>query len=217
MTTRAPGEDAALRAAIVFFGQMLDSLTIAIDQPLSLSSVETTRPARRPHEVRRVVDESEFEMAFAEAQLLREGSPSFLRALGWYRKGRYAEDPLDAYLALWNSIEIVASKYYRYVDSVDKERAKNGAKSQVWECFKALWGDCSEWPFIPGDSDWIDTSYSTRKDIAHGIKKLTVEHITAVGEKRQQISDVAHRFLRDWRERLLECDRGTPSEMLPSD
>jgi hypothetical protein len=81
-----------------------------------------------------------------------------LRGLGWYRKGLYTEDPFDKFLAFWNAIEIVAAAYYQseFVPSIDRERAKKGSKSQIWECFKALWGPCEQWPNIAGDDKWFD-------------------------------------------------------------
>lgn len=214
ITARAESEEAAGRAALVFFGEMLDALTLAINQPMVVSLAERDRILRRRFDARRIVEHTEIESAFREAHFQRMGSPSFLKGLGWYRKGITTEDPLDAYLALWNSIEIVASKYYRFVPSIDQDRAKSGSKSQIWECFKALWGDCERWPIITADRDWIDESSEIRIDVAHGRKGVTAEQITRVGEKLSPISQVAYRFLRDWRDRFLELDRNPPSESL---
>jgi hypothetical protein len=66
--------------------------------------------------------------------VLGRGSPSFLRSLGWYRKGLTADDPLDKFLAFWNATEIVASDYYHYVPGIDIEQANQGSKNQVWAC-----------------------------------------------------------------------------------
>ena len=214
VTARAGDPDAAFQAAVVFFGQMLDALTLAVNQPMAVSLVDRERGSRQRHDVRRAIEHSEIENAFTEAQFLRAGSPSFLRSLGWYRKGIMTEDPFDAYLALWNSMELVASRYYRYVPTIDHERAKNGSKSQLWECFKALWGECDEWPVIAGDHKWIDASYDIRNDVAHGRRDVTVEHVAHVANELSEIFTVAHRFLTDWRMRFLELDRHPPAEIV---
>lgn len=215
VTARANDRGSAFQAAVVFFGQMLDALTLAVNQPMAVSLAERDRGPRQRHDVRRVLEQSEVEAAFAESQFLRSGSPSFLRGLGWYRKGLFTEDPLDAYLAFWNSIELVASRYYRYVPTIDHERASNGSKSQIWECFKALWGECDAWPIIAGNGKWIDASHDIRNGIAHGLKDVTVENVAQVANDLSEIADVAHCFLAGWRHQFLELDRHPPIENVP--
>jgi len=217
ITARANSSDAASMAGMVFFGQMLDALTLTVNKAMTLYGPLTERDGgtRQRQDVRRIVDRAEFESSFSEAQSLRSGSPSFLRALGWYRKGLTTEDPFDAYLALWNAIELVASKYYHYVPTIDKDRAKAGSKSQLWECFKALWGDCDHWPTITGNRNWIDNGYEIRTDVAHGRRSITVEDVEHVAAEIPKLSDVAYRFLVDWRARFLGLDRHPPRETLP--
>jgi hypothetical protein len=215
VTVRAPDKLLAYKAAVFFFGHMIDALTLRINQPMSLSLTERERGYSQRHDVRRVIEPDQLEHAFTEAYTLARGSPSFLRSLGWYRKGLTTEDPLDKFLAFWNAIEIVASKYFRYVPSIDQERAKNGSKNQVWACFDALWGPCGGWPVIPGQTRWIDESYSVRLDVAHGVAFINIHKISEVAERLPVMEDICYRFLRGWHERFLELDRGTPSESLP--
>lgn len=216
VTARAESLTSAENAAMVFFGHMLDALALTVNQPMILSLAERDRVSRQRYGSRRVLEESEIIDAFKEAHFLRTGSPLFLRALGWYRKGRFTEDPFDAFLALWNSIELVASKFHQYVPSIDQERAKNGSVSQIWECFKALWGECTVWPTIGGDAHWIDSANSTRNDVAHARKPVTVEQVEIIARQIPVLSEVAYRFLVDWRMRFLELDRHPPSEWLRS-
>lgn len=214
ITARASDEKLAFEAAVFFFGQMLDALTLTVDRPMYLSLTEGESVHRRRYDVHRVVEEEEIGEAFHLAHHLSTNSPSFLRSLGWYRKGLYAEDPFDRFLALWNAMEIVASRYYRYVPTIDKERAKKGSKSQLWECFKAIWGPCEKWPIIGGDRNWIDQHYEIRNDVAHGIESVNVEKVGLVADKTVALRQVAHRFLGDWRKDLLDVDRHPPSESL---
>jgi hypothetical protein len=214
VTTRAADQTLAFKAAVFFFGRMLDALTLTVNRPMYLSLPEQERSRIERHDVRRVVEQEEIQDAFREAYHLAHSSPSFLRSLGWYRKGLTADDPLDKFLAFWNGIEIVASRYFRYVPAVDQERAEKGSKSQVWECFKALWGPCQDWPVIAGLTTWIDDSYSVRIDVAHGRAFVDVHKLADVANRLPAIERVCYRFLRGWRDQFLDMDRHPPSESL---
>jgi hypothetical protein len=190
---------------------MLDALTLTVNRPMYLSLTERKRAGAREHDVRLVIEPSAIGSAFHEADRLARDRPSFLRSLGWYRKGLTNDDPLDKFLAFWNAIEIVASKFYHYVPSIDKERAKQGSKSQVWECFKALWGECKKWPVIPGLDKWIDESYSVRKDVAHGVTFIDIHKVSAVAKRLPVIQEVCYHFLRGWHENFLGLNQPSPS------
>lgn len=215
VTARAPDHAVAYKAAVYFFGHTLDALTLRVNRPMHLSLTARERSSASRHDVRRIIEPKEFEGAFSEAHNLGQGSPSFLRSLGWYRKGLTTDDPLDKFLAFWNSIEIVAGKYYHYVPTIDKERAKNGCISQVWECFKALWGPCDGWPVIAGQTKWIDQSYAVRVGVAHGSDPIDIHKVAEVAEKLPVIEEVSHRFLVGWHKQFLGLARNPPSESLP--
>jgi hypothetical protein len=214
VTARAPEETVAYKAAVFFFGRMLDALTLTVNRPMYLSLAERERTRAERHDVRRVIEPGEIEIAFRQAHHWAGNSPSFLRSLGWYRKGLTTEDPLDKFLAFWNAIEVVAGKYHHYVPAIDKERAKKGSKRQVWECFKALWGPCEEWPVIPGQTKWIDESYAVRLDVAHGIAFVDIQKVAEVAGRLPAIEKVCFLFLCGWRDRYLDLDRHAPSESL---
>jgi hypothetical protein len=217
VTARAPDHVVAYKAAVFFFGHMLDALTLFVNRPMYLSLTERERSNAQRHDVRRIIEREQFKSAFSAAHQLAQASPSFLRGLGWYRKGLTTDDPLDRFLAFWNSIENVASKYYRFVPAIDKERAKNGIISQVWECFKALWGPCEDWPIIPGQTNWIDQSYAVRVGVAHGTAPIDIHKVVEVAERLPTIEQVSYRFLAGWRERFLGLDRHPPSESLSAE
>lgn len=216
ITARALNERLAREAAVFFFGRVLDILAFRINMPLflSLTESETPRNSRVRQPVRRNIEDHEIKDSFQEADHLAIAEPPFLKSLSWYRKGLYTEDPFDKFLALWISIEIVAAQYYGSVTSIDQERAKNGSKSQIWECFKALWGECDQWPIIPGNDRWIDENYELRKDIAHGISSVDIEKVALVLDKLTVIPQVAHRFLQDWRDNILYRDLQPASQRL---
>jgi hypothetical protein len=199
VTTLASTRETAYRSATFFIGQMLDVLVTRIHQPLFLHYAETTPPRTDAHNVRRVVEQSEWRDAFYEARLLALAEPDFLRALSWFRKGMTTEDPIDSFLAFWNAIEIVAGKYHK-----PDKRTKQGIKNQIWECFIRLWGQCESWPIIPGNTEWIDENYHTRIQIAHGVAAVDIEQVERVMFKLETIQKVAHIFLIDWREAYID-------------
>lgn len=199
VTAYASNEQLAYKAALLFFGQMLDTLAFQIDQSIYLSLFGQKHNFSQSYITRRQIEREEWQSAFREARLLALTETTFLRALGWYRKGLYTEDPFDKFLAFWNSIEIVTCKYHPPIPQ-DKPA---GSKSQMWESFKELWGDCEKWPVISGQDKWIDNNNETRQEIAHGTKPVEIESIENVLNKIDNIRQVAHTFLSGWRETKL--------------
>ncbi len=191
----------AHKAALTFFGQMLDSLALEIRQPLYLSITQTSPDLSKQLKVRRVVERDEWIAAFKESRALNEYEPTFLRALGWHRKGLYTEDPFDKFLAFWNSIEITASKYH-----TTDERTQKGSKNQIWQCFESIWGECKKWPVIEGNEEWININYNLRNDIAHGLKPVTVSSVESILATVNETEEVSYLFLRDWKKKITMDD-----------
>lgn len=198
VTAFARERDPARKAALVFLGEMLDVLATELRLPLRLSLFDLRNADRSGHSVKRVVTEHEFRKAFTQARWLSEQEPTFLRALSWFRKGLITEDSLDRFFALWLALEIVASKYHP-----DVPGAKKGSKSQIWESFKVLWGDCANWPIIGSQDRWIDENYTLRLQIAHGIAAVDVEAVERATEMSETIQEVSQRFLTDWAHRYF--------------
>jgi hypothetical protein len=213
VTVRAPDQPLAYQAAVVFFGRMLDALTLTVNLPMFLSLTERKRTGAESHDTRRLIEPDEIEKAFDEADNLarREEGRPFLKSLGWYRKGLTADDPLDSFLAYWNAIERVSSDYYKADPDTDKKRATKGSKSRVWECFKALWGECEKWPVVPRRMDWIDKSCDTRNEIAHGQAPIDIRYVAEVAGRLPEINKVCYGFLTGWRERLDSYPPRKPS------
>jgi hypothetical protein len=207
VTARAETSQLARKAALFFFGQMLDVLAVQIDQPMYISLHEKQPSRSEIHHVRRIVEREEWHSSFSDARSLSQTEPTFLRAMGWYRKGLYTEDPFDKFLAFWNAIEIVATKY-----RPKNEASNKGSKSQIWECYKLLWGKCEQWPIIPGDKSWIDDNHEMRTDIAHGIASVDVRRVEMVLAKLNDIQKVAHKFLSDWKDNQLNLQHLPVSE-----
>lgn len=194
LTARADTDKLANRAALHYVGMALDVLALDIRQPLylSLHDRQPIRPAS--HHIKRIVEKEEWHNAFETSRDLNQRLSAFLRALSWYRKGLYTEDPFDKFLAYWNAIENVASKYHPEGSCVGK-----GSKCYIWECFKQLWGECNEWPVVTGNIHWIDENYDVRKDIAHGVVPVNIRRVETILQKLETIEEVAFRFLSDWR------------------
>jgi hypothetical protein len=201
VTAFAPNSELARKAAILFIGKMLDTLALKMKLPLFLSFTEEVSNRKYNKNVRRIIEKEEWVSAFKDARLLNKHEPTFLRALGWYRKGLYTNDSYDKFLSFWNSIEITATKYHPKT-----ERTSSGSKNQIWECFKTLWGECANWPIIGGNEQWIDENNSVRKSIAHGVAPITVEYVKNVLDKLGELEQIAHLFLVNWRNRFEISD-----------
>jgi hypothetical protein len=193
LTARADTKKLARRAALYYIGQALDILTLQLREPLYLSLIDEQPIRADRHHVRRIVEQDEWHNVFESARALNRSHTAYMRALSWYRKGLYTEDPFDKFLAFWNSIEIVASEY-----KPKGSCAKRGTKCYIWECFKLIWGECPEWPVVSGNTSWIDDNYNVRKDVAHGTMPVNIRRVERVVEKLETIEQVAHRFLVDW-------------------
>jgi hypothetical protein len=187
----------ARKVTLVFIGYMLDTLASQVNLPIILSYLSSRSNRVENYGERRIITSEEWHNAFYEARLLALAEPTFLRALGWYRKGLYTEDILDSFLAFWNAIEIVAGKYHP-----KNERARQ-SKGQIWECFKLIWGECPDWPIIPGQMDWIDRNYEYRVSIAHGTQPITIESVEEIIGRLPVIREVAYAFLSSWRSTQL--------------
>ncbi|MFB9053939.1 hypothetical protein ACFFVB_12705 [Formosa undariae] len=202
VTAFAPTSELAEKAAILFFGRMLDVLSINLNLSLQLDVSNNVIIQKTNENVKRIVDQNDFIIAFQDSRFLSLTETTFLRGLSWFRKGKYSQDPYDKFLAFWNSIETVTSKY-----NPNKISCKSkGSKCHMWECFKKIWGECENWEFIGGQNKWIDEGYSIRKDIAHGIIPIEIDHIEKIVTKLPEIENVSHKFLIDWMKNELKTD-----------
>src|SRR5436309_7924593 len=64
VTARASDEELAYKAAVFFFGRMLDALTLTVNKPLFLSLTERERIRGARHDVRRLIGPQEINEAF---------------------------------------------------------------------------------------------------------------------------------------------------------
>lgn len=199
VTAFASTDELARRAGLFFVGQMLDVLTFSLNQPINLSLQKGPKFTQNEFDVQRIIEKIEWSNSFKISRQLSFDEPTFLRAIGWYRKGLCTEDPLDKFLAFWNSIEIVANKYH---PPLQPGRAK-GAKNFIWACFIELWGNCTQWPVIPGETNWIDENYDKRVEIAHGTSSVDIEQVERVLNMITRIKPLAYGFLQQWAARKM--------------
>lgn len=199
LTAYATEQIIARKAALYFCGQALDVLSASVNLPIVLTLVNSNNFSPRVETERRRLTEEELTDAFRTARLWVLAEPTFLRAVGWYRKGLYTEDPFDKFLAFYNSIETLCSKYNPNPNSC----SGLGSKCHMWETFKSVWGECNSWPIIPGQLNWIDENYKIRKDIAHGIASIDINVVENVVTKIDDLKKIAHLLITDWRYQKL--------------
>lgn len=200
LTAYANEQNIARKAALYFCGQALDVLSATVNLPTILTLTDSNIFSPRIENERRRLTEEELVDAFRTARLWVLTEPTFLRAVGWYRKGLYTEDPFDKFLAFYNTIESITTKY-----NPNPERCPGDGKSKckIWETFKNIWGECPVWPIIPNQTGWIDDNYEMRKNIAHGIASIDINVIEDAISMIEPIKQVAFRLITDWRLKRL--------------
>lgn len=199
LTAFAPNSELAEKAGLLFLGKMLDVLSLKYNIPIQLDLTKNILIPRINDPVRRILDRDDFRAAFQESRLLSLTETTFLRSLSWFRKGKYTQDPFDRFLAFWNSIETVSSKY-----NPNKTNCKDrGSICHIWECFKIIWGECKDWEVIGGKMTWIDECNEHRLNIAHGIVPIDIEMVEMVLGKMDELELITHKFLTEWREKKI--------------
>lgn len=192
-------QDRAYKVALLFIGKMLDVLSIKINTPLFVTNNDI-RNVTDKNSVKAVIDEAEFRNCFELSRSLNLQETTLLRALNWYRKGLYTEDPFDKFLAFWNSINVVAARYH-----TPNDRTGLGIINQIWNCFETLWGnDLSQWQNINGDDRWINDNNEIRNNIAHGVIPVEINYVENVITRLDDVQKVAYRFLIQWADRQLQ-------------
>jgi len=198
-TVYTENRDRAFKVALLFIGRMLDVLAIKTETPLFIYNNEI-KPVLDRNTTKAIISSQEFQECFKFSRYLNLNHTAFLTGLNWYRKGLYTEDPYDKFLAYWNSISIVSSKYH-----TPNDRTQNGIINQIWNCFETLWGtDTAHWPFIHGDNRWINNNNQTRDTIAHGLVPVEVGNVENVIAKLENTQKVAHKFLTAWSQLKFE-------------
>lgn len=198
LTAFAPTASQAEEAGLVFLGRMLDVLSTQLGTALSVMSPSVLVRQTGEPRVKRCIGRDEVLEAFLESRKLTLSETTYLRALGWFRKGLCTTDPLDRFLAFWNAIEVVASKY----NPNKHECKKRGSICHIWESFKHCWGACENWPLIAGKSEWIDENNKKRKGVAHGTIATDVESVSNITASLTELEAVSRQFLLDWRHML---------------
>lgn len=198
-TVRTNNQDSALKIALLFIGKMLDILSLKTNIPLNISRNNEYRKGLNNNRVKAVIKENELKDSFELSRDVNLAEPTLLRAIGWYRKGLYTEDPFDKFLAFWNSISVVANKYHN-----DNPRTRQGTINQIWDCFSTVWGNnIINWEYIDGDERWINNNHEIRNNIAHGVIPVEINNVENVIERLDLTQKVAYKFLLDWTERMF--------------
>lgn len=199
VTVRAQNSDTASKLALLFVGKMLDVLAFKVNTPLVVTFDENLN-FKNKIQIRAILDDVFFKDSFILSRELNLNELTLLRSLSWYRKGLNSEDPFDKFLAYWNSISILASKYH-----TKNDRTKLGIKNQIWDCFITLWGnDLNLWEYIEGDKFWIDDNNELRDEIAHGLKTIDAKYADNVISRLQTVKEVSYKFITGWAKQKLQ-------------
>lgn len=203
ITAKASSCDLARKAALVFFNRIIDSLSLQLNIPLKVS-INNIINNIEPN-IRMIIEENDINQAYNDSLILYH-KKEFQNALSWYRKGLNSEDIFDKFLAYWNSIEIIASKYHP-----DNDESNKGSKSQIWECFKLIWNGIEKGPIISNDYNWIKDNNEIRNSIAHGYNTIDINEIEKVSSKILTLQQVASEFILEWKKTQLNLNEIIPT------
>ena len=172
----APNSEIAYKAALYFFGNMIDVLCFKTDIPLYLYYYDAMNTHNVEYTTKRILNKRIFEDSFRIARefSMDEAKSAVMRALGWYRKGLISDDPIDKFLSFWNVIESLGAKFHTETD-----RTRNGAINQIYQCFLDYIGREESWGL--GDR-WINNMHELRSQLAHGGRTIdinTIEEVSA--------------------------------------
>ena len=195
ITAYAPTSEIAYKAALHFFGNMIDVLCFKIDLPLYLYYYHVTNRGNEEYTTKRILDKPLFEESFriAREYAVNTEKSAILRALGWYRKGLMSSDPIEKFLSLWNVVESLGAKFHAQTD-----RTNNGSINQIYQCFLDYIGQEETWG-LP--DRWINSMHELRSQLAHGGRTIDIHTIEEVSENNVTLKNQANLLL----QRI--CDR----------
>jgi len=189
ITAYAPTAEIAYKAALYFFGNMIDVLCFKIDVPLNLYHITANSIGGVGYPIKRILDSHTIEESFRTAReySIDENKSTLLRAMGWYRKGLTSSDPIDKFLAFWNVIQSLGAKFH-----TPTERTTNGAINQIFQCFIDYFGDQASWGL---EDRWINTMHDMRNRLAHGGITVDIHTIEDVAGKNEVLRTQANFLL----------------------
>lgn len=189
VTAYAETQDVAYKAALYFFGTMIDVLCFKVDLPLFLYYYKTDVVFNENPRTKRIVTQGEFSNSFRTARefSLADDKSVLLRAMGWYRKGMMTYDPIEKFLSYWNVIESLGAKFHTQTD-----RTSSGAINQIYQCFLDYFGEDNSW-HLP--DRWINDRHDLRSQLAHGGVTVDIQTIETVSEQTDELRTVAHKLV----------------------
>lgn len=186
----------AHHVALFHLGQVVDVLAMRCNLPMFVSRTEPRPFARSQGNLKRVIEQSEWQSAFHEASQLNQREPAFLRALGAYRNALCAESAHQRFASFWNAISLVAAS----IDVSDKTSspATHPELLRIQQCFRQLWGEPSQWPPFCTLED-LNNLLATHTQFFHDAASIHPQHVVQLVEQLERIHRLSHAFLTDWR------------------
>jgi len=198
VTARAEGQEEANEAGLFFVGQALDVLSLRTNLPITMFLADSENEIKTIG-AKRLVVEQEWEEVFRSGRYLGLTRPAFSRAVSWYRKGLESNNPIDRFMALWTSMESVASQCAR-----QNERTALGIINKICDCFDQLWTDEAHWKVIPSNVAHLNKLYNYRNTITHGAVAIQIENLKEIAHELSLVQTLAFNFLTDAEHNLTE-------------
>lgn len=195
LKVEANDSENALNKAIRNVNDVLDTLSLITNSPMQIKSQKSiTQLGSSTHQqyiqgnsyIIRICSPIELSNSEKILNKITPDKTTYLRALGWYRKGLNGTDPFDIFLAFWNSIEVTTEKY-------GDPTITSGSKDRMIPFLNE---------YLGGDQKFfVREFYKYRKNIAHGIKEVSHDQIMLVTSKIPKLKEIANRFLNEFAKR----------------
>jgi hypothetical protein len=191
VTAYADTQDVAYKAALYFFGSMIDVLCFKIDLQLFLYYYNSSFSNNDGFATKRILTQELFVKCFniARDYSMDEHKAAIIRAMSWYRKGIMTYDPIEKFLSFWNVIECLGAKYH-----TPTERTADGAINQIYQSFLDYFGCENEWG-IP--ERWINEIHSIRNQLVHGVDAINIHTIEKVSQCNELLKATAYRHMQN--------------------
>ena len=198
---KANDSSVAFDVAIRKVNDVLDSLSLITNSNLIIAGEKLVHQlGSNSHSVTipidahisRICDRGEIQNAEKILNNISNEERTFLRALGWYRKGLNGIDAFDKFLAYWNSIEIITQKYGPSGDDINGSRDRMiSMLNEYLEC---------------DNSEFVNELNIYRNNIVHGVKAVELNQIALVSSKIPNLKKVANDFLLNYARKNLLRD-----------
>ena len=182
------------QVALHTLDQVAHILALQTNLALVVSRQESRPFARNNSSHKRIMDKMEWQQAFREAHHLLHREPSYLQALGQYRKALGEENPINKYITLFQAMESVA----RHGSAIQLS-GRVDIQTTLEQSFAQLWKDKQQWPHLQREQGLLEDLIDLYVKAVGGVVPIVPSIITRIADRLEVLHRLTHAFLVDWR------------------